>query len=224
MLKDKIFDDMKGKILRGELTPGERLAERDLCDTYHVSRTPMREVLQHLVYDRLLDRTPSRGYSVRPLEMKDAIEMYQAREAIECMLIRLACLRIDKQAEAELAQIRCELEEADLEKDPLVEVPIGRRLHKLISERSKNALLIEQYQRVMDAFDLISVVIRAITQRSGSMLMQSRDDHLAIIASLLSGDELRCDETMRNHIRGMCKIFIESHFADLKTTWNYVYE
>lgn len=57
---------LRGRILSGEWPPGTRIpTEKDLCDSYHVSRVTARQAIKNLVDGGFLDRTPGRGTFVR---------------------------------------------------------------------------------------------------------------------------------------------------------------
>ena len=133
MTKEKIYRDLKERIITDELSAGQWLVERDLCNKYQISRTPMREVLQHLVSEGLLDLHRSKGYAVKKLSMKEIVEIFQAREAIECMLTRLACHNMDEHLAARMKELKLDLEEIEIEKDILVVIEITIKLHNLIS-------------------------------------------------------------------------------------------
>ena len=122
----------------------------------------MREVLQRLVSEGLLDLHRSKGYAVKTLSMKEIVEIFQAREAIECMLTRLACHNIDEHLVARLNELKLELEEIDIEENISGGVEIGRKLHGLISETAKNSLLFGYYLSIKD----LSALTRNISKRS----------------------------------------------------------
>ena len=59
------------EIVRGVLPPGSALDESDIARRFSVSRTPVREALQHLVRDGLVTVMPRQGYRVSPISLTD---------------------------------------------------------------------------------------------------------------------------------------------------------
>ena len=218
MTKEKIYKDLKERIFRDELPAGQWLVERDLCNKYQISRTPMREVLQRLVSEGLLDLHKSKGYAVKTLSMKEIVEIFQAREAIECMLTRLACHNIDEHFTERLNELKLELEEVEIEKDISDGVDIGRKFHDLISETAKNSFLYEYYIGIKD----LSALIRNISKGSVEIEIKSKMEHLEIIEALLNGNEEQSEDCMRNHLRNTCERIVETYINDLKKTLNYL--
>jgi DNA-binding GntR family transcriptional regulator len=218
LTKEKIYNDLKERIFRDELSTGQWLVERDLCNKYQISRTPMREVLQRLVSEGLLDLHKSKGYAVKTLSMKEIVEIFQAREAIECMLTRLACHNIDEPFTERLNELKLELEEVEIEKDVSAGVDIGRKFHDLISETAKNSFLYEYYLGIKD----LSALTRNISKRSVEIEIVSKMEHLEIVEALLSGNEEQSESCMRKHLRNTCERIVETYINDLKKTLNYL--
>jgi DNA-binding GntR family transcriptional regulator len=84
---DALFDDM----LAGRLRPGERLAEVQLCAQFGVSRTVVRQALRRLAELRVVDIVPNKGAAVAAPSPREALEVFEARRAVEAAVIgRLA--------------------------------------------------------------------------------------------------------------------------------------
>ena len=62
MTKNEILVDLRKKILEEYYVQGQSLVERNLCETYGVSRTPIREVLWSLVADGVVEQRPAGGF------------------------------------------------------------------------------------------------------------------------------------------------------------------
>src|SRR5579885_3344899 len=82
-LRLRVVEVLRNAILDGRFQPGERLVERKLCELTGVSRTSVREALRHLETEGLVRNAPNRGPSVAGLTREDAIEIYEARRALE---------------------------------------------------------------------------------------------------------------------------------------------
>ena len=98
-LRDVLEDD----IVDGRLNPGDRLDEVNLAERFKVSRTPIREALQHLAAAGLVDVIPKRGAFVAQVSLPQLIEMFEVMAELEGMSSRLAARRITEPETAELA-------------------------------------------------------------------------------------------------------------------------
>lgn len=208
-LKEKIYLDLREKILNEEIKPGEWIVERKLTEIYRVSRTPIREVLRMLMEDGLIELNGKKGYTVKKLSLEDFVEIYTAREAIEGAAARLACRRREPELIEKLNKLKENLKLVDIDKDPAQGVALGRQLHDLLIEYSGNKILKKFYEKLR----LLTNMTRNITKRSVEIEKRSRDDHVKIIEAILSNDETRAEELMRKHLRETLKSVVDSYYS-----------
>src|SRR4029453_9984594 len=97
-----VADRLRDDILRGALPPGERLIELQLTERYGVGRAAIRAALAELDSEGLVRREANRGATVRRISVADAIEITQARAALEGLVARLAAERASAAETAEL--------------------------------------------------------------------------------------------------------------------------
>ncbi|MEM8652772.1 MAG: GntR family transcriptional regulator, partial [Pseudomonadota bacterium] len=94
----ELLDRLRDLIIEGKLPPGTKVPERELCERYGVSRTPMREALKVLAVDGLVWLEPNRGAWVSKITIDDLEEVFPVMGALEALSGELACERItDKQ-------------------------------------------------------------------------------------------------------------------------------
>jgi DNA-binding GntR family transcriptional regulator len=210
--KGSVYDDIKEQIVSEKLQPGQWLIERELCETYGLSRTPVREVLWKLLADGFLEQEPNKGFVVRKLSLEQIFEIFQTREAIEGMAARLAASRRDDAAFASrLAGIRKELARVNVEQEVSRSVELGRKLHRAIMEAAHNNLMAEISLRLNNLTALTS----NITKKSTAIEKQSRDAHCRIIDALLEGDEEKSEKVMREHLRDTCRQVVEQFYPGM---------
>ena len=89
-LAERVFHQLQDAIVRGELAPGSKITEPGLSKTYGISRGPLREAMRRLEAHRLIERVPHVGARVVQLSMKELLELFDLREALESMAARLA--------------------------------------------------------------------------------------------------------------------------------------
>lgn len=82
-LGGQIVDSLRRAIIAGELAPGARLVERDLCDRFAVSRGPVREALRQLSAEGLVRHEAHRGPTVEMISEQDVRDLYRVRGCLE---------------------------------------------------------------------------------------------------------------------------------------------
>ena len=87
-----IYAKIRADIISGKIRPNSRLIEAELADFYDVSRTPVREALQRLYENKLINRIKS-GWVVREYSLDEIKEIYEVRAALEGFAARLAAER-----------------------------------------------------------------------------------------------------------------------------------
>jgi DNA-binding GntR family transcriptional regulator len=89
-IREAAYKHLRAAILSGSFLPGERIPEPALAETLGLSRTPIREALQTLAKEGLVEVTPHKGARVRQLSVKEIEEVYQVRAVLESEGARLA--------------------------------------------------------------------------------------------------------------------------------------
>jgi DNA-binding GntR family transcriptional regulator len=204
MDKKEILEDLRSKILTDQYPQGTPLIERDLCEVYGISRTPIREILWSLVTDGLVEQRSTRGFSVIKFEFNQIVDIFQTREAIEGMAARLACKRMDAESYDRLSTIRKELEQVDISSDSALGAELGRKMHHLIFEIAANSLLSDLHKKV----GYLAALTTNMTKRNFKTELESQKYHLAIIDAILKGDEEESEKEMRDHLRTTCRNII----------------
>ena len=90
---DALADALRREILDGELTPGSRLRERELCEAFGVARHSLRAALRALAAEGLVRIEPHRGARVAQLTSDDVRWLYELRAALEIEAAHLALER-----------------------------------------------------------------------------------------------------------------------------------
>src|SRR5438445_9257378 len=109
-LWQRVYDHLREEILTGRLKPGAELGEVPLSEQLGVSRGPLREAIGRLAAEGLVTVRPRRGAVVRSLSKEEFLELYQVREGLEAMAVRLAVPRLREEGVAGLPRLAEELE------------------------------------------------------------------------------------------------------------------
>ena len=72
-LNQIIYEDLKGKILRGDILSKERLQEDNLAQDYKTSRTPIRDALRKLEHENIIEKLPYGGYEIKEVAIEEIV-------------------------------------------------------------------------------------------------------------------------------------------------------
>ncbi|MCA8304375.1 GntR family transcriptional regulator [Burkholderia seminalis] len=133
---DAVAASLRDMIINGELSAGERLVERDLAERFGISRIPMREAIQRLEREGLLDIFRNRGAVVRMLSASDVQDIYDLRVLLEGDAIYRSVKRLDDETLARAELVHRLLGDASV---PRRQGELNREFHALLYAGCGNA-------------------------------------------------------------------------------------
>lgn len=177
----------------GIYKPGDRLVESDLAERFGVSRTPIREALQRLETQSLLERD-GRSLIVASLDHNQMSELYVVRRELEGLAARLAARHATKE---EVRVLREMVADDDmLVNDPVALSRANRRFHKQIHLASHNRYLVQQLDLVHRTMALMATTSLAAEGR-GEI---AQNEHAGIVAAIEARDEEAAEKALKEHI------------------------
>ncbi len=202
-LRNAVYERIKAAILTRELDQGSWLQEDELARRFGVSRTPVREALQRLQSEGLLEIIPRRGAFVVKLTFRSVMEMVEVRDALEALAIRLAA---ERASERQLRDLRQCFESArgaasGAGEEKLALANRVRHFHRLLAEASGNETLSQILKQIYDKLDMYRMRVLDIPGRSS----RTRREHLAIAEALEKGDPRLAEKRNRTHMRRVRK-------------------
>ncbi|MBY0408654.1 MAG: GntR family transcriptional regulator [Burkholderiaceae bacterium] len=209
-----VYTTLRDMAISYQFKPGERLSESELAERLGVSRTPVREALARLVIDGFLVPA-SRGYMQRTLDVKESLDLYEARVAIERECVRLA---IERATDAQLSEALAYLEQnqrvpADTPMERLVDLDEG--FHLRLADMADNAEL----RRMLVSLNERIRFIRWIDMKSVGRA-STQQEHLDILRAISARDLVASEHLMAAHIglrreqvvdaitRGLARIYL----------------
>lgn len=195
-LRELIYQALKRAIIRGEMTSGQRLVEERLARQMGASRTPVREALQRLVQEDLIERLPTKGYAVSRVTMEDIGEIFGIRSVLESYAAYLATERITEDVLEGLEKLisnskKC-LGEGDIEGF----IELNTHFHDLLYSASRSQRL---YRMIHDLRDYFYRYRRVILRVEG-MPQISLNDHIRMLECMRGGDPEAVEAVVRAHI------------------------
>ncbi len=140
-LYNSLLGKLQRDILTGKLKPGQKLTEQNLCKTYGVSRTPVREALRQLETDGLVENILNRGAFVIGMTDQDYEDMFELRKAYEIQAVKWAIERITDEEMDKLEETFEFMEFYTLRDDIEKMLTINNGFHQVIYEASHNRML-----------------------------------------------------------------------------------
>jgi DNA-binding GntR family transcriptional regulator len=164
-LAEKAYQLLVHKIARLELAPGEPLVEKQLIVDLDVGRTPIREALQRLVAEGLVNHLPNRAMYVAEISATSVQHIYEFRMLIGGYCARLAALRASDGHLRDLRNIHDLLAQAIEDDDIDRHVELNRHFNQLLAQAAQNIYLAEVIPRI---FNLHLRLWFLISERLGS--------------------------------------------------------
>jgi DNA-binding GntR family transcriptional regulator len=147
-LPDRIFATLRDRIVYMEYPPGQLLPEKDLCEEFQVSRTPLREALQKLKDMKLVTVIPRFGTYVAPVDINEIRLAFEVKIKLEGLAGEVAAKRITSDKLAEMEGL---IRDADVllkEDGSRHLIEIDTRFHEIIYQAAQNAILQEMLQNL----------------------------------------------------------------------------
>lgn len=189
-----VYALLKDMAVTFQVRPGERINEVALSRELQVSRTPLREALNRLVTEHLIEFRPGAGFFCRALDAKTIFELYELRAILEVAAVRLACARGSEEG---FAALRKQLFDSGLktENRTIAEVTEGdEAFHIAIARIAGNEELVRQLGQINDRIRFIRWVDMAA--RVGT----TKGEHVRILESLEARDADTAAAVMQGHI------------------------
>jgi DNA-binding GntR family transcriptional regulator len=205
-LADQAYRALRDEIISGRLKPGERLTERHLATRLGVSPTPIREALQRLEHEQLIQRTDTRRILVAEPSARRLYELTLIEAALRGTGARLAA---ENATEKELAAIEGAHAAFTDTVMPERALAAARRLHELIDRASHNETLITMIATAT-AFDwqFRLETIPDIFGGSEEAALARHREHGKIVKALRARDGEAAETLMREHILGATGAFL----------------
>ncbi len=197
-LSKSIRSRLSERILRWRYLPGHRFTEEGLCAEFKVSRSPIREALNMLVEDGLVDKTPRRGYRVRLLDFEEINELYDVRLALEEHVIVRICR--DGMEQKRIEELRA-FWSGILRRLPgaAKDLPAAdEQFHEMLAGLTGNETLV----RYLKDIDRRIHFVRQADITSLPRAKATCQEHLELLRAIANRDEKTALDVLRRNIEG----------------------
>ncbi len=205
-LHDELLDRLRSVIVDGELEPGAKVPERELCERYGVSRTPMREALKVLAAEGWVTLMPNRGAMVSALTLEELEETFPVMGVLEALSGEMACANITDDEIAAIQMLHEAMAIHYQKRDLIRYFRRNQQIHEAILEAARNPTLSKIYR------ELAGRVRRAryIANMSEQRWVQAVREHEQILDALTQRDGPRLARILKRHLANKFESLRES--------------
>ncbi|MFG6177655.1 GntR family transcriptional regulator [Halomonas sp. THAF12] len=196
-LYEVVAERLRDMVLEGELAPGSRISEKRLCESFEVSRTPLREALKVLANEGLVELLPNRGAKVTEVDPQAVADLFEVMTELEGLSGRLLAERADDTAIAEIRALHEQMLDHYRRQERQDYFALNQHLHRRLTEIADNGVLLELET---------SLTVKVTRARYAANLQlgrweESAREHAEILAALEARDAETLSRTMRDHMR-----------------------
>jgi DNA-binding GntR family transcriptional regulator len=195
-LSQQIANSLKEEILSGKYPPGVRIRQEDIAEQFGASRSPVREALRILEAEGLINLVAHTGAWISHLSLSECEEMYQLRERVEPLLLRLSIPHITDALIAELKDLVLQMEATT---DVETFLRLDRQFHLLSYSKAETVLVGEMVNRLWNTTQHYR---RAYSQMMASTSFKpAHYEHHLLLASIIKRDVDDAERILFGHIR-----------------------
>jgi DNA-binding GntR family transcriptional regulator len=193
---DTVRETLREAILAGRLLPGQKLSVPELARQMGVSRSPVREAILQLVAEGLAVERSRRGVVVAKFSMRDLREIYEIREVLETLAVRLAAQRIRPEQLRAMWAVLEQQHQAIESHNPQLYSQTNQQFHTLISQSSGNPRL---HRILALLFGEMQLAFRTLSH-SPAHTMRGHQEHRQIVEALEARNPCAAEAAMRVHL------------------------
>ena len=202
-----VYRGLRADIIRGAIPPGRRMTEEGLATQFGVSRTPVREAVQRLETEGLLERTPYYGITVRQMAPKEIEDVYIVRSDLEGLAARLAARTMSDQEQTKLNVLHDKLDQAVASGDVDLLASLNYQFHGAILKATGNDAL----EAIMHDIHVRLARLQRSTLGYPGRAERALAEHRALLDALLDRDAERAGRLARAHIDNALQVRLLMH-------------
>lgn len=194
----ELLNILRERIARQEVPPGSKLREQEVAEEFDVPRTLIREVFSALEQRGLIERIPNRGAVVMRLDLSQIFHIYDVREVLEGLCVRLATESAPPESWQDLVDLFAGPMAGYVADSDFDAFLAGYELfRRRVVKAAANPVLAEMLDSI---WDKTHVLIRRIIILPGRP-QQGLEEHLAVLHAMRRGDGAAAEELRRRNMR-----------------------
>jgi DNA-binding GntR family transcriptional regulator len=201
-LSDRVYDNLRTRVINGELVPGSRLNMDAIAREMRVSQTPIREAVNRLASERLVRIEPYRGVQIAPLLTPGQLEdLMRARLVVEVGAVQSPKALLVPANELERLIREMDRLAAAAQLDIQAFNEADARFHRLLVSQGDNEFLLQAF----DDLQVHTQIARHFQGRSVAEARRANREHRKINAALRRGDVAGLAGALEGHVTGVLR-------------------
>lgn len=208
-IKDVLYDAFRQAITLGRVPAGTAINEKQLAQALHISRTPIRAALDQLASDRLVDRKPGSGVTVRGISKHDSEEVYEIRVVLEVLATTKAARNMNDDDFEAMRQLLEEGQRMNAANDVDGVVRNWDEFNQFIFKMADSPRL----QSIIEPLQAYTRYFRNVSARPEIRRNEAMEEHWGIYLAMRFGPEKKIEQVVRTHLRNSYGL-ISAEMAD----------
>lgn len=204
--KDIAYEQVKEKIIKCSLEPGVPIVKEKLGKELEVSRTPLREALQKLEIEELVIRNSNGTFSVAPISIKEAKELFIMRSKLEAILVGDAIDNLTEEDIEYLTYLSEMLKTTSKLGNYMNTENFGGKFHEAIYSISRNTTVVKIIYQLNDRINRY----RHLAHKHVIGIKGSSNEHEIILNYIKNKDKVNAELEIENHVLSAMKITIQA--------------
>lgn len=135
------YSKLEKMIIFRELEPGSMVSEKQLAEELDLGRTPVREALQRLAYECMVEIHPRRGIQIPVISVESQLKILEVRRDIEALCVNYAASRASVDEKQQMLYLAEQLEMCAENKDDLLYASLLKDIHNVLVKAASNEYL-----------------------------------------------------------------------------------
>ena len=204
-LPEAIFQKLRSLLVEGKIAPGSKLNERELAESLHVSRTPIREAIRRLAAEGLVELITNRGAIALQLSLEDVVHTFDVIAQLEGFSGELAANNISDAALSELEALQYEMMASYARRDLSSYYKLNLRIHHLINQAANNPILTRLFSQVNARIE----ALRFRSNQDGVKWEKAVEEHQEMLNALKARDSARMRKVMISHVQNKRDVVLQ---------------
>jgi DNA-binding GntR family transcriptional regulator len=192
-ISSRLAEQIRGMIFSGNLTEAAELRQENLASILGVSRTPLRQALQMLAHEGLIEMRHYRSARVIPIQQQDVDDLFAMRLALEPIALASAFQKISK---VQIAKAEQCLDETFEEQDLHALAKANWAFHSLLYEPAKRPALLNTIRQLHERATRTAIIGLSVQARSKA----SHEEHIALLRACAEKQECKALSLLRDHL------------------------
>lgn len=205
VLHGQVAQRLRQMLIEGQIAPGAKLNERELCEQLRVSRTPLREAIKTLAAEGLVELLPNRGAIAVELDEAAIRHTFEVMAGLEGLSGELAAQRVTDEELSEIEALHYEMKAAYTRRDLSNYYRLNLAIHRAINGAARNPVLSATYDQVNARLQ----ALRFRSNQDGEKWTRAMHEHDRMVEALRRRDSAALRAELVAHLGHKRDVVIE---------------